>query len=86
MSEVKCPYCGHEQEINHDDGYGYEEGPTHEQDCVSCERVFEYTTTISFSYDVYCFEEEDHDLVQSRYEPSLYECKNCNYCEVKNDN
>lgn len=26
MSDVKCPYCGNEQEINHDDGYGCEDG------------------------------------------------------------
>ena len=24
-SDVECPYCGAEQEINHDDGYGYDE-------------------------------------------------------------
>jgi hypothetical protein len=34
MSDVKCPYCGTEQEINHDDGYGYDEGKYYEQECV----------------------------------------------------
>jgi len=35
MSDVTCPYCRDEQEINHDDGYGYEEDKEHEQDCHS---------------------------------------------------
>ena len=25
METVKCPYCGEEQYIDHEDGYGYEE-------------------------------------------------------------
>ena len=28
MYDVECPYCGAEIEINHDDGYGYEEDET----------------------------------------------------------
>ena len=54
MSDVKCPYCGLEQSINHDDGYGYEENEDHEQTCKKCDKPFIFTTTISFSYDVYC--------------------------------
>lgn len=51
MSDVECPYCGKDQEINHDDGYGYEEGRTYEQQCADCEKYFAYTTSISFYYD-----------------------------------
>ena len=29
--DVDCPYCGHPQDINHDDGYGYEEVVLHQQ-------------------------------------------------------
>ena len=28
------------QDINHDDGYGYEEDVTHEQECSNCEKTF----------------------------------------------
>lgn len=30
-NDVECPYCGAEQEINHDDGQGYDEGVLHRQ-------------------------------------------------------
>ena len=51
MSDVECPYCGADQEINHDDGYGYDEGEKHHQECPACEKTFVYTTYILFSYD-----------------------------------
>jgi len=28
-NDVECPYCGAEQEINHDDGQGYDEDVLH---------------------------------------------------------
>lgn len=49
--DVECPYCGEGQEINHDDGYGYEEDRRHEQQCGSCEKHFVFTTSISFYYE-----------------------------------
>jgi len=84
MSDVKCPYCGEDQEINHDDGYGYSECDEHEQCCVSCNKYFKFTTLISYDYEVLC-QDGDHDLEQSGCEKceSLYECKNCDYYEVK---
>jgi hypothetical protein len=51
MNDVNCPYCGKEQEINHDDGYGYVEDRVFEQECWSCGKVFTYTTSISFYYE-----------------------------------
>ena len=30
MKDCECPYCGEDQEINHDDGYGYEENGVYE--------------------------------------------------------
>jgi len=51
--DVECPYCGKGQEINHDDGYGYDEDGRHEQECADCEKTFAFTTSISFYYDSY---------------------------------
>jgi len=48
--DCRCPYCDEYQEINHDDGYGYDEDQTHEQMCWNCDKVFEYRTFIRFSY------------------------------------
>jgi hypothetical protein len=49
---VKCPYCEKEIEINHDDGFGYEEGVTHQQECPHCEKTFVFETYISFDYEL----------------------------------
>lgn len=46
--EFECPYCGADVEINHDDGY--EEDQVHEQECRECEKVFAFTTAISFHH------------------------------------
>ena len=51
MYDVKCPYCGSEQYICHDDGQGYEEGEYHNQQCSDCEKYFVYTTSISYYYE-----------------------------------
>jgi len=61
--DIECPYCGKGQEINHDDGYGYEEGRLWEQECSDCDKTFVFTTSISFYYDAYkadCLNGEPH--------------------------
>lgn len=81
MSDVKCPYCGEEQEINHDDGYGYEEGKDHEQDC-SCGKSFVFTTFISFCYDVEC---QSGDHVMEPFGdswPNMCQCEKCDFYEL----
>lgn len=50
-SDINCPYCGEGQDINHDDGYGYEEDEVYTQECGHCEKTFTYTTSISFYYN-----------------------------------
>ena len=77
MSDVKCPHCKHEQEINNDDGYGYSEGDVHEQDCIICDKRFGFVTSISFDYEVFC-EDDDHDMQHSGHK-DLYECSRCDY-------
>lgn len=52
-SDFECPHCGAEQEIIHDDGYGYEEDKTFFQECSECEKVVYYETEITFSYEVF---------------------------------
>lgn len=50
MKDIECPYCGHPQDINHDDGYGYHEDEVYNQDCCECGKTFIYTTGIIFNY------------------------------------
>lgn len=85
MSDVKCPYCDAEQEINHDDGYGYEEGEEHEQHCYNCEKEFKFTTSISFNYEVMC---QDDDHVMQAFGdkwPGMYQCEKCDFCERREE-
>lgn len=84
--DVKCPYCEKWQEINHDDGYGYEEDRVYEQECEDCEKTFIYTTSISFYYEAEkapCKNGEDHDWQKiSGYPREVFENKRrCSYCD-----
>lgn len=84
--DVKCPYCGKELEINHDDGYGYEEDKVYEQECSNCDKIFGYTTIISFDYDVFelpCKNGKDHNLVDIHGYPTEFFVgkKRCSYCD-----
>ena len=83
MSDVTCPYCGKEQEINHDDGYGYEEDRDHEQECIHCDKPFRFQTSIDYHYEVYC-QDGDHNLepLGSKY-PGMYRCKKCDLYEKR---
>lgn len=85
MSDVECPYCGKEQEIKHDDGYGYEQDCEHEQTCVKCDEEFDFTTSVMFSYDVYC-KSGDHKMEPFGDKwPGMYQCKNCSFYEKREE-
>ena len=84
MSDVECPYCGSEQEICHDDGYGYSEDETHEQQCSSCDKYFAFTTSISYYYEAAeapCMNGGDHDWKPSSTYPVKYTKMRCSYCD-----
>ena len=83
-TDVDCPYCGTGQEINHDDGYGYEEDRTHEQTCGTCEHIFTYTTSISFHYNAKqadCLNGQDHKYKQSSTFPKWRTRMRCCDCD-----
>lgn len=85
MSDVKCPYCGTEQEVNHDDGYGYAEDEDYEQACTDCGKDFKFTTSVSiiYSYTVHC-QDGDHDMKPFGNEwPDMYECSKCDFFEKR---
>jgi len=85
VSDIECPYCGSSQEINHDDGYGYEEDEEFEQECSDCDKKFIFTTSISFNYESYC-QPEDHVLEPFGEKwPNMYHCVNCEFYERKKD-
>ena len=62
--DLECPYCKEELEINHDDGFGFDDIDTHEMECEHCTKSFVFYTEISFCYTpkkADCLNGSDHD-------------------------
>lgn len=84
MSDINCPYCNAEQEINHDDGYGYEEDRMHEQQCSECDKYFTFTTSISYYYSpekADCLNDGDHTFKATTTWPKECTKMQCVTCE-----
>ena len=88
MSDLECPYCGAENEICHDDGFGYEEDKRHEMQCHECDKNFVFATSISFNYypsRADCLNGEPHQLAPTKTYPRRYTsmaCLNCDHEEA----
>lgn len=93
LNDISCPYCDEEIKINHDDGYGYEEGKVFQQECRHCDMIFIYTTSMHFYYDANkapCLNGEKHSWRDIQGYPPGYQSnrQHCEYCdkeECKND-
>lgn len=83
MSDVECPYCGCGQEINHDDGYGYDEDELHQQECDSCSKVFTYTTAVLHLYEASkapCLNGGNHEWNPTHTIPRWHTKMECDHC------
>lgn len=94
MHEEICPYCGEQIEINHSDGYGYNQSETHQQECVQCGKTFIYTTSILFIHYLYkadCLNgDSQHDFENVHGHPKEFfegvrRCTICGLCDVDNE-
>lgn len=84
MSDMKCPYCGADQEVCHDDGQGYAEGVKHEHTCSVCDKTFVFETTIIFYYEAEkadCLNDAEHELVFRKSWPKEYSRMGCKHCD-----
>lgn len=84
MNDIECPYCEEGLDINHDDGYGYGEDETYEQECSNCGKTFTFTTSISFNYDVQkadCLNGGEHDYQLTHTHPKKYSKMRCQMCD-----
>lgn len=84
--DIECPYCDEKQDIDHDDGYGYEENNPYEQECRNCEKTFIYYTNIMYSYNAEkapCKNGGEHNWVEIHGYPSGWfsNKRRCSYCE-----
>ena len=83
MSDINCPYCEHEQKVDHNDGYGYEEDITHNQQCCKCDKYFAFTTSISYDYypeKADCLNGGDHQWEEVSHCPKYRDWKTCVDC------
>lgn len=91
MQDVECSYCGNCQEINHDDGYGYDEDELYKQECKDCGKVFVYTTSITYFYEAAkadCLNGGKHNFHPVEHYPKVFpdwvRCYDCGYEERGN--
>ena len=88
MKDIECPYCDFLQDINHDDGYGYQEDETYMQECPDCGKTFAFTTSISFYYDVEkadCQNGSDHNYEPTFTYPKEYTRMQCTMCDAERE-
>lgn len=81
--DVECPYCGEELDISHDDGYGYEEGEYHSQQCSNCKKYFAFTTSISYYYEASkadCLNDGNHKWKYTQTYPKEFTKMQCEFC------
>lgn len=87
--DVRCPYCGAWQEINHDDGQGYAEDQRHQQQCHACDKTYVFTTSVRYYYSSHkadCLNGAPHDMKStgSMLWPDSVRCRNCSH-EVRGE-
>jgi hypothetical protein len=83
LHDGNCPYCGADIEINHDDGYGYEENTLHQQECWKCSKTFTFDTTIHFSYELHlaaCLNDGEHVWEKTKTWPVEFAKLRCKTC------
>lgn len=86
MSDLTCPYCGADNEVRHDDGFGYAEDVRHETECHACGKNFVFTTSIVLYYAAAkadCLNGAEHDLRLSNTIPVEYSRWVCRCCEYE---
>lgn len=84
MSDINCPYCDAELEIDHDDWAGYSEDELHEQQCSECEKYFTFTTSINYYYEAFqadCLNDAEHQWKPSITYPKQYSRMRCETCD-----
>lgn len=88
-TDLKCPYCHTELEVCHDDGFCYEEDVSHEMQCGVCEKSFQFTTFISFSYTPHkadCLNDGQHNYELTKTYPPEFAVLRCTTCDHEKPN
>jgi len=84
--DIECPYCGHWQDVNHDDGFGCEQDVNHQMECSECRKSFVFTTSIIYSYSADiadCLNDGEHDYELTHTAPKEASEMQCSMCGEK---
>lgn len=82
--DIECPYCQEDQDINHDDGYGFEEDTVFRQTCRYCDKTFVYSTGTLFVYypeKADCLNDAEHNYKLTTTYPKEYSMMRCTMCD-----
>ena len=82
--DIECPYCKEDLDIDHTDGFGYEEYIKHEMTCEHCDKHFTFETSILFCYEASeapCLNGDNHVYTQSYTFPKEFTTFTCKYCD-----
>jgi len=82
-TDLECPYCNVELEVNHDDGFGYEEDTDHQMECDECGKSFVFQTSISYHYTSQkadCLNDDNHDFKLTSTAPKEFSKMRCIMC------
>ena len=85
MSDLTCPYCGNEQDIDISYDYGSEEGIAYEITCDACDKDFVFYTTITYSYQSHaaeCLNTGVHNYQSTITYPVEYTTMQCVDCDA----
>lgn len=85
-TEIECPYCYHDFDLNHDDGAYYDQGRREEAECPECEKVFMVSSSMHWSYEgekADCLNDGEHEWEPVKGSPREYfhETYRCNGCD-----
>lgn len=86
--DIQCPYCEENLDICHDDGFGYEEGVKHQQQCSHCYKSFVFETSISFYYEpekADCLNNGKHIYEITTTSPKEFSQMRCKMCDEKRE-
>ena len=86
--DLNCPYCNAELEVNHDDGFGYEENVCHEMECEYCNKMFVFQTSIYYSYNAQtadCLNDGRHNFKPTVTAPKEFTKMQCSMCDKERE-
>jgi hypothetical protein len=84
MKDLKCPYCGHEFDIDRCDGEGCTEDVLEQKQCPKCEMFFVFNTTIVFIHETHeaaCLNGSPHNYVITATYPKECSKMVCTMCD-----